>query len=95
MVNEADLEKCIKLGVDGIIVSNHGGRQIDAGESTISSLQKLIRTDKERLTIMLDGGVRSGVDIARAMPCGADFVFMAGPSCMGPQHWVKTGEIIP
>ncbi|SFU39089.1 L-lactate dehydrogenase (cytochrome) [Pustulibacterium marinum] len=76
VASEADAEEAVKLGFDGIIVSNHGGRQLDAGESTIKPLKEIVPKYKDKLTVMLDSGVRSGPDIARVMSCGADFTFM-------------------
>ena len=76
IVNESDCEEVIKLGIDGIIVSNHGGRQLDAGQSTIVPLSKLVEQFKGKLTIMMDSGIRSGPDIARTIATGADFTFM-------------------
>ena len=71
-----DTELAIKLGVDGIIVSNHGGRQLDAAESSIKSLETIIKEYQSKLTIMMDSGVRSGPDIARALAAGAKFAFL-------------------
>jgi L-lactate dehydrogenase (cytochrome) len=71
-----DAETALKLGLDGIIVSNHGGRQLDAAESSIHSLQKIIPSYKNKLTIMMDSGVQSGVDIARTLAAGAEFAFL-------------------
>jgi len=79
IANSSDAEVAVRLGIDGIIVSNHGGRQLDAGESTIESLQLLNDDFGDKLTIMMDGGVRSGPDIARAVACGAKMVFMGRP----------------
>ncbi len=76
IVHEADVEKCIQLGIDGIIVSNHGGRQLDAGESSIHSLQRIVRNYEEKLKIMMDSGMRSGPDIARTLAAGAEFAFL-------------------
>ena len=76
IVNEADCDEVIKIGIDGIIVSNHGGRQLDAGQSTIVPLTRLVQQYKSKLTIMMDSGIRSGPDIARTLACGADFTFM-------------------
>jgi L-lactate dehydrogenase (cytochrome) len=81
IVNEVDLAKVSSLGADGIIISNHGGRQIDAGESTIHSLQRIAK--KSDLVTMIDGGMRSGVDIAKSVACGADFTFMGRPFMYG------------
>ncbi|MEP7232342.1 MAG: alpha-hydroxy-acid oxidizing protein [Ginsengibacter sp.] len=66
----------IKLGFDGIIVSNHGGRQLDAGQSSITAMHPIIENYKDKITIMMDSGLRSGPDVARALACGADFTFM-------------------
>lgn len=76
IVNPEDAEQALKLGVDGIIVSNHGGRQLDAGQSTIQPLTQLAREFGHRTTLMLDSGVRSGPDVACALASGAKFVFM-------------------
>lgn len=80
-----DVQACIEMGVDGVIVSNHGGRQIDAGESSISSLRKIASDEelKGKIKIMMDGGIRSGVDIGRALATGADFTFMGRPFMYG------------
>ncbi len=85
ITTEEDMDEAIQLGVDGVIVSNHGGRQIDAGESSINSLIRLASNPvyKEKIKIMLDGGIRSGVDIARAHAVGADFSFMGRPFMYG------------
>jgi L-lactate dehydrogenase (cytochrome) len=71
-----DTEMAIRLGLDGIIVSNHGGRQLDAGEAAVSSLQTVVQQYQNKITIMMDSGIRTGVDVARAMATGADFTFL-------------------
>jgi L-lactate dehydrogenase (cytochrome) len=76
VVTPEDAELALRLGADGLIVSNHGGRQLDAGDSTIRSLTVLQREFGSRTTLMLDSGVRSGPDIACALASGAKFVFM-------------------
>jgi len=76
IVNEVDVEKCIRVGIDGIIVSNHGGRQLDAGESTIHSLNRIVSGYKGKIKIMMDSGMRSGPDIARTLASGAEFAFL-------------------
>ena len=76
IVNEIDVEKCVQLGIDGIIVSNHGGRQLDAGESTIHSLNKIVGKYHNQIKIMMDSGLRSGPDIARTLASGAEFTFL-------------------
>lgn len=76
LVSEEDVETALGIGVDGIIVSNHGGRQLDAGESTIAPLTRLARRFGDRTTLMLDSGLRSGPDIACALASGARFAFL-------------------
>lgn len=76
IVNPDDAEKVIALGADGLIVSNHGGRQLDRGQSTIRALPALVAKCKGRIALMLDSGLRDGGDIAVALALGADFVFL-------------------
>ncbi|BCX46150.1 FMN-dependent dehydrogenase [Haloferula helveola] len=76
IVNEEDAEKAIGLGVDGMIVSNHGGRQLDSGQSTIKPLTALAEKFGERTTMMIDSGLRAGPDVASALASGAKFAFM-------------------
>lgn len=76
IVNEKDVEKSIQLGIDGIIVSNHGGRQLDAGQSSIHSLKKITESYSNKIKLMMDSGLRSGPDIARTLASGAQFTFM-------------------
>jgi L-lactate dehydrogenase (cytochrome) len=71
-----DTEDAIRLGFDGIIVSNHGGRQLDAAESTINSLSEIAKKYGDQIEVMMDSGLRSGPDIARTMATGAKFTFM-------------------
>ena len=76
IVGEQDAEKAIRLGADGLIISNHGGRQLDAGQSSIVSMTDLAKKYKNKIKIMVDSGLQSGPDIARAMASGAEFTFM-------------------
>ena len=94
-----DAEMAIRLGLDGLIVSNHGGRQIDAGQSSIKSLQPIVKKYKGQIKIMVDSGLRSGPDVARAMACGADFSFMGrtfmyGVSALGNEGGNHTISIL-
>ena len=85
ITTQEDMEAAISIGVDGVIVSNHGGRQIDAGESSIHSLIRLTQNTSyaNKVKIMLDGGIRSGVDLGRAYAVGSDFNFMGRPFMYG------------
>lgn len=83
VASERDVQDAIKMGFDGIIISNHGGRQLDASESTISVLQRIQEKYSDQIEIMIDSGMRSGVDVARAMASGAKFTFMGRPFMYG------------
>lgn len=76
VASEQDTQDAIRLGFDGIIVSNHGGRQLDAAQSTINSLSEISTKYGDQIEVMMDSGLRSGPDIARAMATGAKFTFM-------------------
>ena len=76
VASEWGARQALQLGFDGLIVSNHGGRQLDAGEATIKPLQRLARDYGDKLTVMVDSGLRGGPDVARAMASGAAFTFM-------------------
>lgn len=85
-----DAELSIQLGLDGIIVSNHGGRQLDAGESTIKPLVSIAEKYGDQIEVMMDSGIRSGPDVARTLASGAKFTFMGrsfmyGVSALGKQ----------
>ena len=91
VVNELDVQKAIKLGLDGIIISNHGGRQLDAGESSIKSLKKIAPNYGKKITIMMDSGIRSGPDIARSLAAGAEFTFLGRSFMYGVSALGKNG----
>ncbi len=77
--------------MDGIIVSNHGGRQIDAGESSIKPLKNLSGKFGHQIKVMVDSGLRSGTDIARSLASGAEFTFMGRPFMYGVGALGKKG----
>lgn len=91
VANEIDAEKAIKLGLDGIIVSNHGGRQLDAGESTIKPLTRIAEKYGDQITVMMDSGIRSGPDVARTLASGADFTFLGRSFMYGVAALGKNG----
>jgi L-lactate dehydrogenase (cytochrome) len=99
VASEEDAEMAIKLGLDGIIVSNHGGRQLDAGQSSIHALNGINENYKGKIRIMMDSGIRSGPDVARAMASGAEFTFMGrsfmyGVSALGNEGGDHTIAIL-
>jgi L-lactate dehydrogenase (cytochrome) len=79
ILHPADAEKAVSLGIEGIWVSNHGGRQIEALTPSIDCLPGIAAAVGSKATILLDSGVRSGQDVMRALALGADAAF-AGKS---------------
>ena len=95
----ADVEIAIRLGLDGIIISNHGGRQVDMGQATITSLQDIAPKYHDQIKIMMDSGIRGGADIGRTLSSGADFTFlgrsfMYGVSALGKKGGDHTISIL-
>jgi len=93
IVTEEDAEKVIALGADGIIASNHGGRQLDAGESTIKPMTHLAKRYGDQITVMLDSGIRGGPDIACALASGAKFTFLGRSFMYGVGALGKRGGL--
>ena len=88
---EADVKEAIRLGIDGVIVSNHGGRQLDAGESTIKPLKTIAEKYGNQIEVMMDSGIRSGPDVARSLASGAKFTFMGRSFMYGVAALGKKG----
>lgn len=91
VASEYDAEEAIRLGIDGIIVSNHGGRQLDAGQSSIKPLTTIAKKYGDQIEVMMDSGLRSGPDVARAMASGAKFTFMGRSFMYGVSALGKKG----
>jgi (S)-mandelate dehydrogenase len=79
VLHPADAEKAVALGLDGIVVSNHGGRQIEALPAPIDTLPAIVAAVGKNMTILYDSGVRSGVDVARAIALGAEACLAGKP----------------
>ncbi|MFO1171579.1 MAG: alpha-hydroxy acid oxidase [Hyphomicrobiaceae bacterium] len=85
-----DAEKAVAAGADGIIVSNHGGRQFDAAPASIDVLPEIAQAVGAKVPLLLDSGVRSGLDVLRGLVRGASLVlsgrsFYYGAAAMGPE----------
>lgn len=76
-------QKCVEVGVQGIVVSNHGGRQVDGGVSSLGMLPRIVDTVGDKIDILFDSGIRSGADIAKAMALGAQMCLVGRPYVYG------------
>ena len=76
LLDAEDAKAAASLGADGIVVSNHGGRQLDGALSTVRALPEIAEAVGDRLTVLVDGGVRSGLDVVRMLALGARGVLL-------------------
>ncbi|KAI1618353.1 putative FMN dependent dehydrogenase [Exophiala viscosa] len=78
-----DAQRAVELGLDGIVVSNHGGRQVDGGVSSLAVLPRIFEAVGDKLDIFFDSGIRAGADIAKALALGAQMVLIGRPYVYG------------
>jgi (S)-mandelate dehydrogenase len=78
-----DAQRAAAIGCDGVVVSNHGGRQLDGAASTLESLPEVSKAVGNKLTVLLDGGLRRGVDILKARALGAQAVLTGRATLFG------------
>jgi L-lactate dehydrogenase (cytochrome) len=71
-----DALEAAQRGFDGLVVSNHGGRQLDGTLASIDALGPIARAVGDQMTVLMDGGIRSGLDVLRALACGAEGVLL-------------------
>ncbi|KAK3170537.1 hypothetical protein Dsin_014431 [Dipteronia sinensis] len=78
-----DAIKAVQVGLDGIIVSNHGARQLDYSPATISVLEEVVHAVEGRVPVLMDGGIRRGTDVFKALALGAQAVLVGRPVIYG------------
>jgi 4-hydroxymandelate oxidase len=87
-----DVQLCAQAGADAVIVSNHGGRHLDNTLATIEVLTEAVAAAKGKTEILLDGGIRRGADVVKALALGAKAVFIGRPLfwglALGGEHGV-------
>ncbi len=94
LLHPSDVLKAIEIGMDGVVISNHGARQFDAAPTSVEAMKQIVPVAKGKIKLIMDSGIRSGLDVLRAMHLGADFVllgraFMYGVCALdkyGPDH---------
>ena len=99
ILDAEDAELAVKSGADALIVSNHGGRQLDGAPSSISALPEIAGAVGSRIEVLMDGGVRSGQDVIKALALGAKGVligraYVYGLGALGEVGVAKSLEII-
>ncbi len=99
VLDKAEAQQVAAIGLDSIVVSNHGGRQCDGAPTALHVLPEIKQAVGDQLTVVFDSGVRTGLDIIRALALGADFVmlgrpFMYGVSALGEAGGAHVVEIL-
>jgi L-lactate dehydrogenase (cytochrome)/(S)-mandelate dehydrogenase len=83
VLHPAEARRAVELGIDGLIVSNHGGRQLDGAVSPLDALPAIITAIEDRVPVLIDGGIRRGSDVVKAIALGARAVLIARPQLWG------------
>ncbi|HXC38418.1 MAG TPA: alpha-hydroxy acid oxidase, partial [Burkholderiales bacterium] len=78
-----DAQLAAEHGADGVVISNHGGRNLDAAPATLDVLPSIAQAVGNRVTVIVDGGVRRGSDVVKAMALGAKAVLIGRPTLFG------------
>ncbi|KAJ1803536.1 Hydroxyacid oxidase 1 [Coemansia sp. RSA 2598] len=93
ILTSEDARIAVEAGVDGIIVSNHGGRQLDTAPATIDVLEEVVGAVAGRVPVYLDGGVRRGTDVFKALALGAKAVFLGRPALWALSYNGENGVV--
>jgi L-lactate dehydrogenase (cytochrome) len=99
IMDAEDARLCVESGADALIVSNHGGRQLDGAPSSVAALPGIVEAVGKQIEVHMDGGIRSGQDVIRALALGARGVYIGRPflyglGAMGEQGVTRCLEII-
>src|SRR5256886_7992410 len=78
-----EAERLAAMGIDAVVVSNHGGRQLDGAVAALDALPPIVRAVKGRMSVLVDGGVRRGVDVVKALALGAEGVMLGRATLYG------------
>jgi isopentenyl diphosphate isomerase/L-lactate dehydrogenase-like FMN-dependent dehydrogenase len=91
IMSGADAERAIDAGADGVIVSNHGGRQLGSAPATVDVLPEVVAAVGARVPVVVDGGIRRGTDVLTALALGARAVQIGRPYLFGLAHGGQRG----
>jgi 4-hydroxymandelate oxidase len=83
ILTREDAELAVQAGADGIVVSNHGGRQLDSSPASLDALPEIVDAVAGRVPVLMDGGVRRGTDVVKALALGATAVLIGRPTAWG------------
>ncbi len=76
LLDPEDARRAVEVGVDGVVVSNHGGRQLDAVPSTVRALPEVVDAVGGQVEVLVDGGIRTGLDVVKMVALGAGAVLI-------------------
>jgi lactate 2-monooxygenase len=83
VLHPEDARQAVEHGVEGVIVSNHGGRQLDGAIASLDALPAVVEAVAGRVPVLFDGGIRRGTDVFKALALGARAVLLGRPYCWG------------
>ena len=86
-----DAQLAVQHGVDGVVVSNHGGRQLNGALATLDALPEVVEAVRGKIPVHVDGGIRHGTDVFKALALGADFVWVGRPALWGLAYKGQAG----